>query len=449
MSRIFKNSTFKMQLLVADDINTSIDGLSFKFHTTDPNIYVEVYDNFTLRANIATLTISSTLFSALDEGILTYEVRGFFNGEYVSIERQSNYFLKYSNSIPQVHLQEKNIGFNSNGNYEIYPDDGFDGMNKVTIDINVETGGGSTGGGDTGVINMADKGLRFFNFNGENLNGYDFSTVTDFSRFFASMPQLRSDINLTFNSPQSMGFMFESVASGIDEGIEINIDFNNQPCSNFSQMFNDSRLKRFPRFTNMSEETFIEGYRPFGSCHIHNFDNWQDFPWNKLRGEGGNCLFEGMDNLIEVPTIDLSNVEIANGMFGGCVNLERIEDLNFQNIGAFSWVFSNCPKLTHIGDLGNFENCWQFNNPFDGCPTLIPLPRMRNLKKNLNLSNMVQMNAGTAGLYLSNDLYDFASNGNKQDGEGILTVPAYFNNNKFWLAHREGIIRKGWTIEYV
>lgn len=143
MSRIFKNSTFKMQLLVADDIKTNIDGLSFKFHTTDPNIYVEVYDNFTLRANIATLTIHSTLFSALDEGVLTYEVRGFFNGEYVSIERQSSYFLKYSNSVPEIHLQEKNIGFNSNGYYEIYPDDGFNGMNKVAIDINVETGGGS------------------------------------------------------------------------------------------------------------------------------------------------------------------------------------------------------------------------------------------------------------------------------------------------------------------
>lgn len=143
MSRIFKNSTFKMQLLVADDINTSIDGLSFKFHTTDPNIYVEVYDNFTLRANIATLTIHSTLFSALDEGVLTYEVRGFFNGEYVSIERQSSYFLKYSNSIPEIHLQEKYVGFNSNGYYEIYPDDGFNGMNKVAVDINVETGGGS------------------------------------------------------------------------------------------------------------------------------------------------------------------------------------------------------------------------------------------------------------------------------------------------------------------
>ena len=143
MSRIFKNSTFKMQLLVADDINTSIDGLSFKFHTTDPNIYVEVYDNFTLRANIATLTIHSTLFSALDEGVLTYEVRGFFNGEYVSIERQSSYFLKYSNSIPEIHLQEKYMGFNSNGYYEIYPDDGFNGMNKVAIDINVESGGGS------------------------------------------------------------------------------------------------------------------------------------------------------------------------------------------------------------------------------------------------------------------------------------------------------------------
>ena len=138
MSRIFKNSTFKMQLLVADNINTSIDGLSFKFHTTDPNIYVEVFDNYTLKANIAILTIGSTLFSALDEGVLTYEVRGYFNGEYVTIERQSNYFLKYSNSIPQVNLQEKYLNIYANGFLEIYPDDGFNGMSKVDVAVNIQ-----------------------------------------------------------------------------------------------------------------------------------------------------------------------------------------------------------------------------------------------------------------------------------------------------------------------
>lgn len=147
MSRIFKNSTFKMQLLVADNINTSIDGLSFKFHTTDPNIYVEVFDNYTLKANIATLTIGSTLFGALDEGVLTYEVRGYLNGEYVTIERQSNYFLKYNNSIPQqVNLQEKNVDINDNGLHEIYPDDGFNGMSKVNVNVDIPAQGGS---GDT------------------------------------------------------------------------------------------------------------------------------------------------------------------------------------------------------------------------------------------------------------------------------------------------------------
>lgn len=307
----------------------------------------------------------------------------------------------------------------------------------------------NTGGGDTGVINMADRGLRFFHFNGENLDGYDFSTVTDFTRFFSWMPQLRSDINITFNGSQSMDYMFEYVASDIEEGIEINIDFNNNTCFNFSNVFEGSRLKRFPRFTNMNDETRIESYRPFGNCHIHNFDNWQDFPWNKLRGEGGNSLFASMDNLVEVPAIDLSNVEVANGMFGDCYNLERIENLNFQNIGAFSWVFSGCEKLTYIGDLGNFENCWQFDNPFEGCPNLITLPRMHNLKKSLNLSNMVQMDAGTAGLFLANDVYNFAENGNKQDGEGVLTVPAYFNDNEFWNTHKNTIESKGWTIEYV
>lgn len=339
-----------------------------------------------------------------------------------------------------------------------YPhEQGLDGFNYVSINASAYgeekynqgfVDGQNAGGGGTGVINMADKGVRFFHFNGENLDGYDFSTVTDFTRFFGWMPQLRSDLNLTFNTSQTMENMFEFVAGEVEEGVDINIDFNNQICFNFTHVFNGSRLKRFPRFTNMNDETWIENYRPFGSCHIHNFDNWHEFPWHRLRGEGGNNLFANMDNLVEVPDIDLSNVEVANGMFSDCTNLERVESLNLQNVGAFSMVFNNCPKLTYIGDLGNFENCWQFDKPFDGCPNLIQLPRMHNLKKSLNLSNMVQMDAGIAGLFLSNDVYNFAENGNKQDGEGVLTVPAYFNDNEFWLSHREGIIAKGWTIEY-
>lgn len=372
---------------------TSINGSRYSFIITDENNTMTI-TNSTLVNDISEIQVNDYVV-----------VRGLLDKTGTKIQSAPTLFLKYSNA-----------------------------------------GGGGTG---TDVINMADKGVRFFHFNGENLDGYDFSTVTDFTRFFSWMTQLRSDLNITFNAGQTMEYMFEFVAADIEEGIEINIDFNNNHCFNFSHVFNGSRLKRFPRFTNMNEETWIENYKPFGSCHIHNFDNWQEFPWNRLRGEGGNNLFADMDNLVEVPGIDLSNVEVANGMFSNCTNLERIESLNFQNVGAFSMVFNNCPKLTYIGDLGNFENCWQFDFPFDGCPNLITLPRMHNLKKNLNLSNMVQMDAGTAGLFLSNDVYNFTENGNKQDGEGVLTVPAYFNDNEYWVIHRNGIMAKGWTIEYV
>ena len=429
---------------------TSINGDRYSFIITDEN-------------NTMTITNSTLVNDISEVQVNDYVVvRGLLDKTGTKIQSGPTLFLKYSNTgggscnLGQLHADFEDI--DGEGNYWRYGfDDGFDGFNYVKINAsaygeqkyNEGFVDGQNAGGGTGVINMAERGLRFFHFNGGNLDGYDFSTVMDFTRFFSWMTQLRSDLNVTFNAPQFMEYMFEFVAGDIEEGIEINIDFNNNHCFNFSHVFNGSRLKRFPRFTNMHEETWIEGYRPFGSCHIHNFDNWHEFPWNRLSGEGGNNLFADMDNLVEVPDIDLSNVGVANGMFSNCTNLERVGSLNFQNIGAFSMVFGGCEKLTYIGDLGNFENCWQFDYPFDGCPNLITLPRMHNLKKSLNLSNMVQMDAGTAGLFLSNDVYNFAENGNKQDGEGVLTVPAYFNDNEYWLIHRNGIISKGWTIEYV
>lgn len=344
---------------------------------------------------------------------------------------------------------------------------GFDGLNNFTIDAtwygsrryNLGKNEGYSSGytvgynegqancsGSTGIINMSDIGLRFYRFNGETLDGFDYSGMGEYKNYFYMMPYLKSDINLTFRASQTMQEMFVELSNSTDEGVQITIDCAGYQTFEWTSVFRNCKLKRFPKIINMSEDSVIDGYALMNGSSIVNFDNWNDFPWDKVGGGGGNNLFARM-SMTEVPTINLSKVEVANGMFMDCRNLTTVGDLGFSNIGAFSNVFAGCSALTSIGDLGNFENCWQFDTPFDGCPNLVQLPRMHNLKRNLDLSNMVQMDTGVALLFMVYDLYDFTANEVAAgDGEGTLTLPSYFQNDENWEGRKSAIESRGWTI---
>lgn len=93
MARIFKGSRYQLQLLVSQT-NSEIENVKIEFFTTDVNQYVAVTEDITIKGNIASVIVGSTLFDSLEDGVLNYIISGTIDGTAFMAERQSNYYLK-------------------------------------------------------------------------------------------------------------------------------------------------------------------------------------------------------------------------------------------------------------------------------------------------------------------------------------------------------------------
>lgn len=140
MARIFKGSTYQLQLLVSKCSVNSIEDIRVSFFTTNPTIQVGVSEDITVAGNIATVRIPSNLFDSLDDGVLNYIVSGIVDGVAFITERQSNYYLKTDTQyIPQPsvnigQLYTEFIDYTGNGEAWWYASDyGVDGFNYVEI----------------------------------------------------------------------------------------------------------------------------------------------------------------------------------------------------------------------------------------------------------------------------------------------------------------------------
>ena len=140
MARIFKGSTYQLQLLVSKCSVNPIENIKVSFFTTNPTIQVGVSEDITVAGNIATVRIPSNLFDSLDDGVLNYIVSGIVDGVAFITERQSNYYLKTDTQyIPQPsanigQLHTEFIDYTGNGEAWWYASDyGLDGFNYVEI----------------------------------------------------------------------------------------------------------------------------------------------------------------------------------------------------------------------------------------------------------------------------------------------------------------------------
>ena len=295
-------------------------------------------------------------------------------------------------------------------------------------------------------INM--KGLRFYNNDLTTFENYILTDVVDYNKFFYGLPNLTSNISIKLKQDVEANEMFAYVATNTENGVNIIIDCDGHRINGGNEMFKSCKLRTIPSIKNLADDCLIGEYNILGQSEIINWSNssWTRWPFEKMRDM--NCFFSNQRNLVNVPDLSLPNLEVANGMFEYCENLETVGNLGISNVGAFSTVFKDCGKLTSIGDLGNFENCWQFDNPFEGCTNLVTFPRMHNLKKSLDISHMVQLDTGLALLFIVNDFYNFVENGVTPNGdEGVIKFPSYFQNDENWESRRDHLTNMGWTVE--
>lgn len=149
MARIYKESKYILQLLIGKTYGAQYEDVKIFFYTADPsNQAVVEGKKITIKGNIADVTISSSLFDYLEDGLLKYVVYGTRDGIPFIEERQSNYFLKTPLDFKPSEKPDEDITCNlgeewiiigpesSGVVYELNPqDNGYDGYSKVTVEV--------------------------------------------------------------------------------------------------------------------------------------------------------------------------------------------------------------------------------------------------------------------------------------------------------------------------
>ncbi len=95
--------------------------------------------------------------------------------------------------------------------------------------------------------------------------------------------------------------------------------------------------------------------------------------------------------ILELSTLDTSNVTNMEYMFSGCMSLPSIPALNTTNVTNMEYMFSGCMSLTSIPAL-NTTNVTNMEYMFSGCMSLTSIPA-------LNTTNVTNMRSMFDGCY--------------------------------------------------
>lgn len=241
------------------------------------------------------------------------------NGEYNfnpiddGVEGYSMVDITVDIPIPTYASEEKSVTITQNGTQSITPSEGYDGLSKVDVTVNVASTSGKT---------PIPNGFRFTggDIAQVDFSQYDWSMVYDTSNFFQNCTHSTGDW------------------SNFEE------NFNGKILGG-TYMFNNSLTTSCP---NMDTSKMIDALYMFSNC----------------------------TKLETVPDLDLSSVYGFNlntdalecgSMFSNCQNLETVGKLTTPNTRIFSDMFQNCEKLTYIPDM-DFDSAVRASNMFFNCP---------------------------------------------------------------------------------
>ena len=247
----------------------------------------------------------------------------------------------------------KAVSYTANGSYDVSPDSGYDGMAKVTVDVNVpektfrtqektatENGDVVPDNGYDGlskvIVNVAGGSSNVFDLSLGGKLGYSkFSTlpyniintsqVTSMYYLFGNCDRLTS-LDLSSFNTSNVTNMF-SMFSYCEKLATIDISsFNTSKVTNISDMF-----------------TFCIS---LASLDLSNFDTSQVTNMNSM------FYYCRALTSLDLSSFNTSNVTNMGSMFYYCTSLTSLDLSNFNtdavNTSGHASVFKNCTKLTTV-----------------------------------------------------------------------------------------------------
>ena len=244
-----------------------------------------------------------------------------------------------------INNQEKSIEITEKGTYEVTYDEGYTGLEKVNIDVNIQGGGG----GDLdftqiGYTRTPQEMVDDFNYSKNIYDSWDSSITSRYRAFYG-------DIKLVY-------FPF--------------VDTSN--VTSMSNMFNGcTRLYSVPSLNTSKVTTMNWMFYDCQSLSSLDVSNWDTSKVTDMSYTFHRC--SGLTSL-DVSKWDTSNVTNMKNMFQNCSKLTSLDVTNFNtsNVTNMEAMFSDCSGLTSI-DVSNFNTSKVTNmgNMFYRCSGLISL----------------------------------------------------------------------------
>lgn len=211
-------------------------------------------------------------------------------------------------------LQEKSVSITENGESTIVPDEGYDGIESVTVNVNV-SGQDLFGFGSIGYDGTEELLLSDVRYSKTLYDAWDPTTMSANYLYFDNRTLSYAPLIDTSNVTDMRG-MFRQC-----QKLSVVPKFNTSKVTNMSTMFGDCyNLTTTPLF-NTSKVTNMSGM--FSSC----------------------------SSLITVPQFNTSSVTNMGSMFSSCYNLTTVPLLDASNVTYINYAFNNCRSLTTFGGL--------------------------------------------------------------------------------------------------
>ena len=309
------------------------------------------------------------------------------NGTYEKEDGYKNVVVNVP--VPEINNQEKSITINSNGTSSVVPDNGYTGISKIDITVNVPTSGGD--GIDLISLGYTAQENTSINTDIQDSIAYSQSLLESYTNSTSYSNNYRITFVPLFPCSERTSFyrMFSFCSS-----LTTIPSLDTTSGTNFSGMFDGCYSLKFVSQLDTSKNTDFSYL--FSDCK-----SLTSIPaLDTKKGNNFQYMFKNCYMLSSIPYLDTSNttsnITDFSFMFYGCRSLSTIPEINVTKGYNFEGMFSGCSSLVNIGKLHTILGS-EFSDMFSGCYKLETISLI-NISDTDDKNNLLQMFQGCSKL---------------------------------------------------